>query len=163
MKFNSESLTQAKNFAYRLLNYRERSVAEIEDRLVRKGFKKEIAAQAIAGLKTLKLLDDYRFAKTFAESRIKSKPSGLALIRSKLRSFGIAQDTIDSVICDIERDYDEYAAAYHIATSKAERFSNISDIKAKRRMYGYLLRRRFKKDVIYKVLDEVFKKVEGRY
>ena len=156
MRINSDSFKQAKNFAYKLLNYRERSVKEIEDRLAEKGFKKEVSAKVVADLKALGLVDDYRFAKTFAESRIKYRPSGLTLIRSKLYSKGIDEDIIDSVFSGIERDYDEYAAAYALANKKAKRSNKVSCIKAKRRIYDYLLRRRFKKDIIYKVLNRIF-------
>jgi regulatory protein len=156
MSANSNRATQAKNYAFRLLNYRERSVKEIEDRLIRKGFNKEVCAKTVADLKALKLVDDHKFAKSFAEGRVKYKPSGLALIRSKLYFKGIAEETINSVITDIEKGYDEYHAAYEIAARKTKSFSKISREKAKRRIYEYLLRRRFKKDIIFKVLNKIF-------
>ena len=123
-------------------------------------FNEVLAAQVIADLKALGLIDDCRFAKTFAESRIRYKPSGLARIRSELYSKGIAWDIINSVLSRIERGYDEYAVAYEIARDKARRFHNISPIKAKHRIYGSLLRRRFKKDVIYEALNRIFENSE---
>jgi regulatory protein len=156
MKIEPGSLAQAKNFAYKLLSYREYSTKELEDRFIRKGFEKEIRSKVINDLKSLELLNDYRFAKAFAENRIKYKPSGLALIRSELHSKGIGGNAIDSIIADIEKNYNEYEAAYNIASNKAKRFDKISSIKAKRRIYDYLSRRRFHKDIIYEVLNKVF-------
>jgi len=161
MKMDSASSVQAKNFAYRLLNYRERSVKELEDRLIRKGFTKEISTKVVADLKALGLVDDYKFARAFIEGRLKYRPCGLALIRSRLYSKGIPEHTVNSVISGIERDYDEYKVAYEIASSKLGRFNKkVSRIKAKRRIYDYLLRRRFKKEIIYKVLNNIFKSSE---
>jgi len=157
MKIEPTSLAQAKNFAYKLLSYREHSTKELEDKLIRKGFEKEVSSKVINALKSLKLLDDWRFAKAFAENRIKYKPSGLALIRSELRSKGVDREAIDSIISDIKKNYNEYEVAYNIASNKAKRFNKISSIKAKQRLYDYLLRRRFDKDVIYDVLNAVFK------
>lgn len=158
MKIDTASLTQAKNFAYRLLSYRERSVKELGDRLVKKGFKKEVCDRVVDDLKKTGLLDDYRFAKAFAESRIKHRPSSLALIRLKLYLKGIAKDTVSSVISEVERGYDEYDVAYSLAAEKAKKFNKIGCAKAKRRACDYLLRRRFSKEVIYRVLSEVFGK-----
>ena len=156
MKMDPASFSQAKNYAYRLLSYRERSEKEIEDRLARRGFTKEVRDKVVADLKVLGLVDDYRFAKAFVESRIKYRPSGLMLIRSKLYSMGVDGDIVNSVISDIESDYDEYAVAYRIASDRARKFSRVDHLKAKRRIHDYLLRRRFKKDVIYRVLNRIF-------
>ncbi len=156
VKVDPGSLAQAKNYAYRLLAYRERSAGEIQDKLTGKGFKKGLSAKVVADFKKLGYLDDRRFAKAFLESRIKYRPSGLALIRSKLRSLGIADDTAESAISDAGKNYDEYAAAYSIAKNRASRFNKVDPIKAKRRIYDYLLRRRFKRDIIFKVLNEIY-------
>lgn len=156
MKIKPGDFAQAKNYAYRLLGYRERSEREIEERLVRKGFNKVVSEKVVEDLKAAGLIDDYRFAKSFAEGRVKYRPSGIELIRSKLYSKGIDGEIVNSVLSEIERNFDEYAAAYEIAGNRARKFGKINREKAKQRIYGYLLRRRFKKDVIYKVLNEIY-------
>ena len=89
-------------------------------------------------------------------NRIKCKPSGLSFIRMKLSSLGVADDILNSVISDAEKGYDEFAAAYELAKKRAGRLNKAGTVKAKRRIYGYLLRRRFKKGVIFRVLNKIF-------
>lgn len=158
MKIKPDDFAQAKDYAYRLLSYRERSEREIKERLARKGFDEVVSEKVAEDLKAAGLIDDYRFAKAFAEGRVRYRPSGLELIRSKLYSKGIDGEIVNSVISAIEGNYDEYAAAHELAGNRAKKFGKINREKAKQRIYGYLLRRRFKKEVVYKVLNEIFSK-----
>jgi len=156
MKRGSESIIKAKNYAFRLLSYRERSRREISDRLAGKGFSSGVCGMVIAELEELGLIDDRRFAGDFARSRIRYRPSGLALIRSELSSKGVTRDIVDEVVSDIADSYDEYETAYRIANDKVRRSGKTDALKSKRRLHDYLSRRRFKKDIIYKILNEIF-------
>lgn len=155
MKKDTGSLARAKDYAYRLLGYRERSEKEIEERLTRRGFDKKVSDSVIAGLKTLGFIDDYKFAKRFAEIRLGRRPSGLALIKSKLYAKGVSREIINSVVSDVENDYDEYKAARMIAAERMKKIGRIENSKAKRRLYEYLLGRRFKDEVIEQVLEDL--------
>ncbi len=156
MKKDPESIIQAKSYAFRLLGYRERSAREMADRLEMKGFSKTACGKAVSDLKALGLIDDNKFAKDFARGRLRYRPCGVGLIRSELSAKGVARDIVDSVISDIEKSYDEYEAAHRIANDKASRSRKLDPLKAKRRLHGYLLRRRFKKEIIYTILNEIF-------
>ncbi|MDD5680438.1 MAG: regulatory protein RecX [Candidatus Omnitrophica bacterium] len=157
MKKSADDFAKAKEYAYRLLKYRERSTKEIERRLKEKHFSGNICDKVIAELKELGYLDDNRFANMVADSIIKFKPGGLALVRSALYAKGVPAKIIDSVISDVKDGYDEYEAAYALASRRVRRFKDIEPERAKHRIYNLLLRRRFKQETILEVLNQIFK------
>ncbi len=151
------SYTKALDASYRFISYRERSTKEVEDRLKRRGFDDETRGKVIAFLKAKRLLDDDRFAKAYVNAMLKRSPSGLDLLKMKLSGKGVPSDISESVISGIGKDYDEYESAYKAASSRLKKYAGISEEKAKRRIYEYLMRRRFKRSVVFTILRDIFK------
>ncbi len=157
MRINTGDLKDAKEAAYRLIKYRDRSKKEIAERLRKKGFSEDICGNVIAELKKLGYLDDTRFANALAEDILRFKPAGIEFIRSKLRSKGIPAEMADSVISGVKENYDEVEVAYKLAAAKAKRLTGTETAKAKQRIYNFLARRRFNPDAIREVLSRIFK------
>ncbi len=153
---NRDSFIKARECAYRLLKYRERSEKEIRDKLKTKGFAGDICGKVISELTEMRYIDDRRFANMAAENIIKFHPGSLTFVRSALRSKGISDEISDSVILGVKEGYDEREAAYKLAAQRADKMVNISTDKAKQRIYGFLRRRRFSEDVIIEVLSKLF-------
>lgn len=153
---NGDSLVKARECAYRLLKYRERSEKEIRDRLKAKGFSDDICKKVISELTATGDIDDRRFANMVAENIIKFRPGSLTFVHSVLRSKGISDDIADAVISDIKSSYDERGTAYRLAVTRAGQFSGIDSEKAKQRIYNFLLRRRFSQEIIMGVLREIY-------
>ncbi|WDT82211.1 MAG: regulatory protein RecX [Candidatus Manganitrophus sp.] len=72
----SRPADRAKQSAYRLLSYRDRSVKEIETKLAEKGYSEEIIAEVIASLKEANYLDDDRFARQWVRFRTEHRHFG---------------------------------------------------------------------------------------
>ncbi|MBU4376191.1 MAG: recombination regulator RecX [Candidatus Omnitrophica bacterium] len=157
MKTDAGELRRARQSAYGLLKYRERSLKEIADRLKEKGFSPDICANVIAELQKLGYLDDVRFANALAQDILKFNPAGVSFIRSKLYSKGVPAGVADAVISAIKEDYNENETARRLAVMKAKRLEDIEPRKAKQRIYGFLTRRRFNHDIILDALSEIFK------
>lgn len=153
---NVDNLARARECAYRLLKYRERSEKEVRDKLKVKGFADDICEKVIFELTGMRYIDDRRFANAAAESIIKFHPGSLMFIRSALRSKGVSGEITDAVISDVKNNYDEHGAAYNLAVSRAGRFSGIEPKKAKQRIYNFLMRRRFSHEMIMRVLREIY-------
>jgi regulatory protein len=153
----TEAKVKAKECAYRLLKYKERSTKEIRDRLQQKKFSSDVCNKVIGELKGCGYLNDSRFASMLAADIIKFRPGGLEFVRSALRAKGVPEETADSVVSNIERSYDEREIAYKLASVRAKRSVGLGPKKAKQRIYNFLLRRRFKKDTILEVLSQIFK------
>ena len=64
-------LLQAQDYALKLLSYRERSSKEIQVRMERKGFEKDVIEEVLRYLESQKYLDDRRFAELWAHDRLR--------------------------------------------------------------------------------------------
>ena len=144
-------LQKAKNYAFLLLKFRPRSEKEIYERLKKKKFNAQIIKGALFFLKDKGFIDDKYFAKAWIESRIK-KPLGFRKLKSELRIKGIDEEIIDFQINEIKENYPEADIVARIAKEKFEKTKGIVPQKAKRRIYGYLLRRGFSPEVVIDAL-----------
>ena len=153
-KDKSDSLQKAKNYAFLLLKFRQRSTKEISQRLKQKHFEDSIIKETIAFLKDHAFIDDAAFARAWIDSRLK-KPLGIKRIKEELRIKGIDNNIIDSNINQIRRDYSEEEVVSRIAADRLSRLKGIEPQKAKRRLFSYLLRRGFSLDVISDTLAQL--------
>ena len=153
-KDKSDSLQKAKNYAFLLLKFRQRSTKEIVLRLKQKQFEDSVIKETIAFLKDHAFIDDAAFARAWIDSRLK-KPLGIRRIKEELRIKGIDNNIIDSSISQIRRDYSEEEVISRIAADKFSRLKGIEPQKAKRRIFSYLLRRGFSPDVISDTLTQL--------
>ena len=145
---------KAKDYAYRLLSYRQRSVKEITERLKKRGFASRIIRKTIEYLSQLNYLNDEEFARLWIRSKMQSRPSGLALLRYQLRQKGITQELLDKLFSEYAGQYDEYQAAKRLAVSRCRRYRGRSSLKIKRRLYDFLRRRGFSQEAIWQALEQ---------
>jgi regulatory protein len=153
-KDKSGSLQKAKNYAFLLLKFRQRSIKEIYMRLKQKKFEDSVIRETIAFLKEHSFIDDAAFAKAWMDSRLK-KPLGLRRIKEELRLKGIDKNIIDASINQIRQDYSEEQIVSRIAADKLARLKGIEPQKAKRRLFSYLLRRGFSPDIVSDTLTSL--------
>jgi len=86
--------------AGRFLEARSRSVAEVRRRLTSSGYPSDLVEGAITKLLEFGMLDDDVFARSWVESRDRSRPRGEHAIREELRLKGIDRPTIDMVMTE---------------------------------------------------------------
>ncbi|MBI4981916.1 MAG: regulatory protein RecX [Candidatus Omnitrophica bacterium] len=151
MKKKSNSIEQARNYAFLLLKFRLRSENELYQRLVKKGFSIEVAKEVVNFLREKRFIDDKLFAKAWVDSRIK-KPFGVRRIKQELLRKGMAQEVIDKQLAQIKENYSEIDVVRQISEERFKKLSGVTPEAAKRRVYGYLLRRGFSPEVILEVL-----------
>jgi len=82
----------ARERAFRLLAYRERSTTEMADRLTDDGYLQSIVADTVSWLTDTGLLDDERFAEQMARTMIILRGFGRQRALRELRRFGIVDD-----------------------------------------------------------------------
>lgn len=157
MKKNSgkEEIKKAKDYAFKLLSYRPRSIKEIQDRLKRKDYSSKIIFEVIKTLKRLKFLNDKEFAKMWVESRIKTRPMGRYRLYQELIQKGIDRDLIEKTLSNYQEE-EEIELAKELAQKKLKRsYRNLDQVTAQRRLYGFLQRRGFSCDTIQEVMKEL--------
>ena len=156
MSSNSVVFEKAKNYAFLLLKFRLRSENELIERLKRKNFSEELSREVVNFLKEKKFIDDNLFARSWINSRLK-RPFGLRRIRSELRAKGVEKEVVEEEISSISDNYAEADIVADLIKQKLNKLKGIEPIVAKRRIYGYLIRRGFSPEVVINILNRLCK------
>jgi SOS response regulatory protein OraA/RecX len=90
--------TAVEREALKKLALRERSRAELELALRKKGYLPVAIRLALDSLEAAGLLSDGRFADLFLRSRLKFRPEGESLLRARLASKGVSRDLVSGAI-----------------------------------------------------------------
>lgn len=144
----------AKNKAFRLLAVRARSRSELAGRLREAGFAAIIIESVLADLERVQLLNDHEFALSFARSQIVTRPCGEFLLRRELKGKGIADDLIEAGIAEAYREQSQLTLARQLAQKKKHQSKNLSEEKARKRVWDLLGRRGFSWELIQELMED---------
>ena len=125
--------------ALHYLGYRPRTEAEVRKRLLRRGFDDEVVDKVIIGLKERRLIDDVAFAHYWRDNRLSFKPRSRRLIKLELRQKGVATETANELVADL----DDESAAYEAGLKKTRVLSGLEYREFRRYLSDYLRRRGF--------------------
>ena len=137
-------LQHALNFAYRYIDRRERTVAEVRRHLETKGVQAQTIDDVLRALREDGQLDDARFARLFAEDKRELEHWGSDRIRSGLIARGIERDVAEPALCDrdTETELDRALGLLH------RRFpSPPGDRRGRDRALGVLLRKGYESEL----------------
>ncbi len=148
-----EPVSEARSAALRLLKFRPRSEAELKGRLAEKGFGDETVQAVVEEMRRTGLVGDARFAR-YAATQAAAKPVGRRLILNRLRGKGIAPEMAEEAVQAATQGKDELERAREAAGRRVAALQGLSRQAAGRRLFGYLSRRGFSSDVIWKVVRE---------
>ncbi len=125
---------------------RARSRKEIEDKLLRAGYRSSTVEMVMYKLQRENLLDDADFARQWVESRQNHK-LGRSRIAQELRRKGVSQEEAEEALSVIEDD-DQLVGAVSLAEKAATRIKPGEDPrKAANRIAGMLARRGYSWDI----------------
>jgi regulatory protein len=142
---------EALKYALRLIAKRDRTEAELIDKLNRKGFSERDIDEAVVYLKQKGFLDDTKFIEK-AEKIAQDRFLGNMGIKNYLARKGIDKELLESV-----PEVDEFLIAQKLIQRKFHLIKNNSPDKRKLKIAGFLLRRGFSWDTVNKCLKEVLK------
>ena len=100
---DNEKLMEA---ALRLLDFQDRTSAELREKLIKKGFDPEDVSRAVAHLEDSGVLDDKRYAEIFTMSKY-SSGKGRSWIKQKLSLKGIDRELIEHALSAAAEEVDE--------------------------------------------------------
>ena len=103
----ADEFDKAKQAAVNLLSFRPRSIKEVSNRLIHKGWNKDLADRVTGELVDKGYLNDEEFAAIFARDKAKNKCLGPVALKSELIKTGVAQKIIEQTI---EAVYSKYPA-----------------------------------------------------
>ena len=108
-------------------------------------------------MQRLGYLDDLAFAEFWLDNRTRFKPMGPRALRYELRSKGIADEIIESLLEDIEAD----DAAYRAANGRVNRMKGTTRRAFRRALSGMLRRRGFEADTIRDIVLRLERELEA--
>ena len=89
-----DGFARARDYAYSLMSYRDRTAHEIRERLGEKGFERALVERVIALLREKGFVDDRAFALKWIDDTHASRPMGRLRIEHELRKRRVADRII---------------------------------------------------------------------
>jgi regulatory protein len=151
---SQEELNKAQAYALMLLGYRERSLREIKMRMRQKGYEEKLIEKVVKYLKDRNLINDKRFTRLWAESRIK-KGYGSWRIQSELEQKGVNREMADEILKDLYSGINEVQIALDLVRKKRGFLKESPRLT--KRVSNLLRRRGFSFEVISNVVEEIQK------
>lgn len=139
--------------ALNFLSYRARSEKELYRKLTQKEYPEELIFKAISYCKEYGYLNDKEFALSFIRDKTKLNKYGPKKIRYELYKKGVSQDIIDEVLVS-DKDT-EYEMALELGLKKISKYKGDSRDAIYRKLGGFLQRKGYSSDIVYKVLREI--------
>jgi len=145
-----EEKQYARNYAFRLLSYRNRSQKEILERLKRRGYPETVINSIVEELKNSGLVDDKKFAMMFAQDRLNFGKKGKRFIFVELLRKGIPKSDVEEALKKIN---DETEIAKKLIEKYQKRYTRLEPDKRRKKLHDLLLRRGFTFKTINEVLE----------
>lgn len=150
----AEEVRRARESAFRLLAYRARSRAELEERLRRKGHPADVVEEVLDGLARSGFVDDAEFSQSWVRARTGSRPMGTRRIAAELRRKGVAREVIEEALAAVDPEL-ELDLALAICRKKVDQMRGEDPRALRRKVAAALQRRGFPWETCARVLDIV--------
>jgi len=138
----------------RILALRDHSEAELKRKLKEKGYEEQGIGESVARLRELGLLDDARFARSFASSAVRNGRGYGGRLKLELARRGVEAGIVSEVLAEISEEFSESEL---LAGMIARRYAGFDPAtatdKEKRKVVGYLQRKGFSLSVIFRQLN----------
>jgi regulatory protein len=141
-----ERLQHALDLAYRFLGHRDRTVAEVRERLSVERIEPALVEEAVDELRHLGYLDDARYAQRFAEDRRTIDAWGAERIERRLLAVGIAPALIAAALGD-RGSGEELEAALAVLRRRFPQAP--ADDRGRDRALGLLVRKGYELELAY--------------
>jgi len=149
-------IIKAKQTVYNYVSYKQRTEKEVRSKLISKGFKDKEIDIAINFLYDFKLLDDWKFAQSYAKDYIKRKNVSANKLSYELRKKGISKYIANQII-DEYYPFDQIDNIIRKAAEKKLKAVSYKPLRKQREsVTSYLQRQGFYWNEINKVLNELW-------
>lgn len=135
------------------LSMTARSRHELEERLARRDVPEEVATRLLDRFEEVGLIDDEAFARSWVDSRQRTRGLARTALAVELRRKGIADETARTVLAEVDPD-DEEAAARLLVQKKLRSMRGLDEQVAARRLVGMLARKGYAAGLAYAVVRQ---------
>lgn len=145
----------ALKLALRLLKVRDRSEAELRQRLGEKGVPAEAVEDVLRRLRDKNLVNDERTARQWTESALRAG-HGPERVRRTLESRGISGARAEAAAAETSKDED--ARAWDALTKRAQRLGGLGPEAQARRLSTFLAARGYSSECVERVIEKFLNK-----
>lgn len=145
------ALIAGRTIAMDRLAERDRSRGELFEALARRQIPAEVAAVVVDQLESEGLVNDERFARSWVESRSRTKGLARAVLRTELRRKDVDDATIDRVLAEVD-PADERQAAHRLVQRKLKSVRQLDQSTQVRRLAAMLARKGYSSQVAFDVV-----------
>ncbi len=151
----SDAEQQAYERALRFLAHRPRSAAEVRRLLERQALPAATVDATLKRLLAAGYLDDEAFARYWVGNREQFKPRAPLALRQELRQKGLSDDIIHRALQAVDSE----SSAYRAGLAQARRLEHLDQRTFRHKLGGHLLRRGFTHDVVWPVVDQIWREL----
>lgn len=146
------------NRAVKLLAAKPRSVGELRERLLEKTWTNDdIVSRVIEKLEEYKYLDDQKFAKDLALSKLRQKPQGKRRLQQSMSQKKLDRETLDTAIASAFEKIPETELIERAIEKRLRLKGRPETREDTKRFYDYLLRQGFGSDLIRDKMSAISK------
>ncbi len=130
-----------------------RSRHELAERLARRNVPDEVAGRLLDRFEEVGLVDDEAFARSWVDSRQRTRGLARRALAQELRRKGVADETARDVLAEVDPG-DEEQAARALVRKKLRGLRGVDDTVAARRLAGMLARKGYSAGLAYAVVKD---------
>ena len=145
---------RARTICLNQLSYCARTRAHLESVLLKRGIPTEIAAEVLDRFTELGLINDAEYARTYAQSRQRSRGMSARAIQRELQTKGVSTEDISEAMVDVD-DESQRRIAQTLVERKLRGLAGVETQVATRRLVGMLARKGYSPSLAYAVVREV--------
>jgi len=138
----------------RMLGRRELSIAQVRERLARRGWTETAIEPAIARLAASGALDDARVARACARTRAGVKRQGRDRVLREIEALGIAREVARTAVDEVFGALDEGDLLKAALEKRLRARMSLSDPAVQRRLYAALVRQGFDAHAVRRAIRE---------
>lgn len=143
----------ARTIVYERLAVQARSRADLEQALAKRHVPAEVAAVVLDRFQEAGLIDDADFARSWVQSRQRSKGLSSRVLAMELRRKGIDDQISEEVLAELDPEA-EMQAAHRLVQRKLRSMSALDDTTKIRRLTGMLARKGYSPQMSFDVVRE---------
>ena len=148
-----EQMTRARQIVYDRLAVQARSRADLEQALAKKQVPAEVASAVLDKFEDAGLVDDEEFARSWVQSRQRSKGLSSRVLAMELRRHGVGDETVREALDELDPEA-EIEAAHRLVQAKLRSMSRLDDTTRIRRLTGLLARKGYSPQVAFDVVRQ---------
>ncbi|WP_243838712.1 regulatory protein RecX [Aeromicrobium yanjiei] len=149
----AEQMSRARQIVYDRLAVTARSRADLEQALAKKHVPAEVARAILDKFEDAGLVDDAEFARSWVQSRQRSKGLSSRVLAMELRRKGVDEEIAREALDELDPAV-ELEAAHRLVQTKLRSMSALDDTTKIRRLTGLLARKGYSPQIAFDVVRQ---------